>query len=230
MAGPAPAASALHAPGGMYGTAAASVLSHEPLPAVQPAVPPVSRFITVEKDERLRAAADQSKHETPWIQIILLSIALASVVGLAIVLMRPPSADTLYTRIDNAVGKTPTPDRLIDAESNIESFLARFPNDPRSKQLKSYADELESLHLERQVELGQLLSGNTGNDPIEHDYAEAIHEATNDPEQAIAKLRRFWNSTANRRKKQRRRNDIWNSPSGNWLDSLIRFRNPLRDI
>ena len=144
MADPAAAGSASHVPGGLFGTGAASVLSHDPLPVPQPASPTVTRFITVEEDERRRAAADESRHETPWVQIILLSIALASIVGLGVYLIRPPSADTLYTRIDNAVGKTPTADRLLDAESNIHKFLARFPNDPRSKQLKGYAEEIES--------------------------------------------------------------------------------------
>lgn len=189
VADPAAAGSAAHAAGGIYGTGAASVLSHDHLPVPQSVTPTVSRFITVEEDERRRVADEESRHETPWAQIILLSIALASIIGLGVYLIVPPSADTLYTRIENAVGKSPTEERLLDAESNIESFLKRFPNDPRSKQVKGYADEIDLVHLKRQVELSPLLIGATRKEPIERDDADAMNDSADNPDQAIAKLR-----------------------------------------
>jgi eukaryotic-like serine/threonine-protein kinase len=146
-------------------------------------------FITVEEDERRRAAAEESARSPAWLQIALLSLALAMLVGFGFYLMRPPSADALYARIEATIGSAAGPERLLDAEDDIHKFLVRFPDDPRSKQLISYTDEIDLLHLERQMELRpRVATGGAVEAPIERDYAEAIRNAASDPEHAAAKL------------------------------------------
>ncbi|HEX3999353.1 MAG TPA: protein kinase [Pirellulales bacterium] len=171
----------------MFSSAAASALGHEPRGLSHSTPSRGNRFITVEEDERRRAEADASAQSSGWIQIALLSLALASLVGLGLYMMRPPSADTLFARIETTVGTAGRPERLLDAENDIRKFLSRFPDDPHVPQIKSYAEEIELLHLERQFALSPRLAGAAG-EPITHDYADAIREAANDPEQTVAKL------------------------------------------
>ena len=148
-----------------------------------------SSFTTVEEDERRRAAADESERSPAWLQIALLSLALAALIGLGFYMMRPPSADALYARIDATAGSGARPERLLDAEDDIQKFLTRFPDDPRSLQLKNYTEEIELLRLERRMQLRPALTvGNTADGPIERDYSEAMHDATSNPERAAAKL------------------------------------------
>jgi serine/threonine protein kinase len=177
-----------HRAEGGFGTAAASVLSHDLQPAPHAATVAENRFITVEEDERRRTEAAESSGGTGWIQVGLLALALAMLIGLGFYMARPPSADTLYSRIELAVGNGSQPDRLLEAEDNIQSFLTRFPNDPRSPQLKSYAQEIQLQHLQRRMNLGPLLSGRTLNEPIARDYDEAIRDESGDPERAAIKL------------------------------------------
>jgi serine/threonine-protein kinase len=181
-----PSAPPAHRTGGQFDTAGASVLQ----PEARSAAPiPANRFITVEEDERRRAAADESARSSPWSQIALLSLALATLVVLGFLMLRPPSADALFARIDAAAGSGARPERLLDVEDDIHKFLARFPDDPRSAQLKGYAEEIELSRLERQMELrSRLAAGGSLDAPIEHDYAEATRDASNNPERAAAKL------------------------------------------
>jgi serine/threonine-protein kinase len=77
----------------------------------------------------------------------------------------------------------------LDAEDDINKFLARFPDDPRNVQLKNYVEEIELLRLERRMELRPGLSvGDPADRPIERDYADAMRDAANAPEQAVTKL------------------------------------------
>jgi len=146
-----------------------------------------SSFTTVEEDERRRAAADASSRGPVWPQVALLSLALAALVFLGFYMMRGPTADVLFERIDNAVGSGDSPERLLDAEDNIHRFLTRFPDDPRCAKLKGYVEEIDLLHLERQTKLRPGLA--TGDTPIEHDYAEAMRFASSDPDRAAARLK-----------------------------------------
>ncbi len=146
-----------------------------------------SSFTTVEEDERRRAAADASSRGPVWPQVVMLSLALAALVALGFYMMRGPSADVLFERIDNAVGSGTSPERLLDAEDNIRRFLTRFPDDPRGAKLKGYLEEIGLLRLERQTKLRPGLA--TGDTPIERDYAEAMRFASSDPDRAAARLR-----------------------------------------
>ncbi len=53
------------------------------------------------------------------------------ILGLGWYLMRAPSADALYQKIET-VAADEKPERLLDAEDDIHRFLKRFPDDPRA--------------------------------------------------------------------------------------------------
>ena len=159
--------------------------------AAQKGTVPLSadRFVTIEEDERRRRAAEaDSEHRTPWIQVALLSAGLAGLIALGWYLLRPPSADALFDRIE-AVAAVGQPQQLVNAEADINSFLARFPADPRAAKLKGYQEEIELVRLERQVQLqSRLAGGDSAVSPIQRDYLAAIGHATTDPDLAVAKL------------------------------------------
>ncbi len=148
----------------------------------------VSRFITVEEDERRRAEEDQRRERGPrWLQIALLAASLVAIVALVVYLMRPPSADKLFNSIE-AVAGDEKPGRLLDAEDDIRRFMDRFPDDPRNAKLKGYLEEIDLLKLERRMQRQLRASHDAPLAPIQRDYLEAISYSGTAPGRAIAKL------------------------------------------
>jgi eukaryotic-like serine/threonine-protein kinase len=149
---------------------------------------PVSRFTTVEDDERRRAEERLSERGPAWAQVVALAASLVAILGLAWYLTRPPSPDKLFQRIEG-VAADERPDRLLDAEDDIHQFLSRFPDDPRAPKLKNYLEEIDLLHLERRLQRlpRQLVAGDSAS-PIERDYLEAIGLTGTAPQRAAAKL------------------------------------------
>jgi serine/threonine protein kinase len=175
---------------GPHGSQVHSVLSllNAPLPSA--GAETANRFVTVEEDERRRAAEDRDDASVAQraIQIAALVAGLVCLVALGWYLMRPPSADRLYARVEVAAA-TGQPERLVDAGEDIQDFLNRFPSDPRAAKLKEYAEEVELTRLERRVHLDSRLAlGNSAMSPIQRDYQEAIGLAATEPERAAAKL------------------------------------------
>lgn len=152
------------------------------------AAEPVSRFTTVEEDERRLAEEQRSERGPLWAQVTALVASLLMIVGLGWYFMRPPSADTLYQRIE-AVAADEKPERLLDAEDDIRHFLGRFPDDPRGAKLKPYLEEIDLMHLERRVQrLQRQVAAGKSVAPVQRDYVEAISLAGTAPDRAIAKL------------------------------------------
>ena len=171
----------------LSGAISKGALANDGLPQIAPAAP-ISRFTTVEEDEQRRADARRLEGGPVWAQIAALAISLLMIIGLGWYFMRPPTADTLFQRIES-IAADDKPERLLDAEDDIRRFLARFPDDPRGAKLKTYLDEIDLLHLERRVQrLPRQLAAGKSVAPIQRDYVEAISLAGTVPERAIAKL------------------------------------------
>jgi eukaryotic-like serine/threonine-protein kinase len=142
------------------------------------------RFTTVEEDQRRSAEMARKSEQSPAIiQIVLLAISILMIVGLLFYFMRPPSAAKLYARIE-AAANDPEPGSLLTAEEDVQTFLARFPNDERVADVKRYQDEINLERLKRRV---RSLS-NDALSPVEHDYLEAMNIVGVEPEQTIEKL------------------------------------------
>jgi len=181
------------------GEVSASVLSSDAEIALAPvagqspgqtAGPRVNRFVTVEEDERRRAAEEfaSSGGGPPWLQIIGLAALLAALIGLGVILTRPPTADKLFDRIEEVAAGGQS-DHLADAEGDIQKFLERFPGDLRVVKLKGYQEEIELQRLERRLqrEPRQPALGSSVL-PIQRDFTEAIALAPTEPHLAAAKL------------------------------------------
>lgn len=149
---------------------------------------PAARFTTVEEEE-LR---QQSQNKRSWLgmaaQLSGLIVVLASFAGVASYLLQPPTADKLYAAIDRQVesGDDAVPGRV---EKEITDFLSRFPDDPRTEQLRTYQEQIELNKLERR--LLRIARGSGINEsllPAEQLYLAAVGQAPISPDEALALL------------------------------------------
>ncbi len=146
------------------------------------------RFVTLEEEERERERARLRERAPVLAQIALLSACLFALIAAAVYIMQPPSADELYERIQNLAADE-DPDQLLDAAADIDSFLARFPDDERVRLLRKHADEIELLRLERRfARRSRQLTRDPSLLPIERDYIEAINQISIDPQRTIEEL------------------------------------------
>ncbi|HEX6963656.1 MAG TPA: hypothetical protein VF175_17450, partial [Lacipirellula sp.] len=147
--------------------------------ATQPAAvkPRESRFTTVE--EARRRAAEQSTQR--WELALQLAMLLATIAGIGWLgwwLTRPASADDVYAAIEAG-----SEEDLGDVESEINEFLARFPNDRRAEEVEELAEELALEKQQRRIRRG-LLPGGEEAHPITTVFAEAIRLREQDPARA----------------------------------------------
>ncbi|WP_425614622.1 serine/threonine-protein kinase [Anatilimnocola sp. NA78] len=156
--------------------------------------PPVktTHFTTVSEDElRRKYSPTDSSHSNLLDWAKLGGVLVAALVALGIftfVMTRPPSADKLAKTIQTAVDADGT-EGLISIESDLTSFIDRFPDDSRTEQMQAYAKELELYRLQRQFDRrskrsddGQALL------PIERLLLQAQRTAQSDP---VAALQQF---------------------------------------
>ncbi len=118
------------------------------------------------------------------VQITLLGSALALLVGLAWYLMQPASADGLFATIDRAASG-PNAEHLERVDAEIEEFLARFPDDPRSDLVTVYQQEIALRKAARKLRGRALLTRpRQALRPAEQMYLEAMRLMELDPSQA----------------------------------------------
>ena len=149
---------------------------------------PSSHFTVVPEEE-----LDRIEPEEPLpralisLQTWVLAIGLVAIGLAAWYLLRPLSADALYTRI-----KDRTADRkissLLEAADHIEEFLLRFPHDPRCQELRQHEKEIELHGLRRRLERLRERPDKEALLPIERAYLEALDLGQHHPEGAIEKL------------------------------------------
>jgi hypothetical protein len=168
----------------------------EESPDIAVAAPPApqatiieNRFTTVEEDERQRdEERETSDRVSTLIQIALLAVSLAMIVGALWYFTRPPTAEKLFGRIESAA-RDNDPAALMSTEDDVKSFLERFPDDKRTEEVKQYQEEINLQRLEQRFKLRvRLLTKDESLTPVEHDYLEAMNAVGSDPERTIQKL------------------------------------------
>jgi hypothetical protein len=101
-------------------------------------------------------------------------------------LLRPPSADALYEKIEAATADKRI-DSLLAAQPMIEEFLTRFSDDSRAGRFRSYMERIELHSLERRLALRPKgLAGTEGLLPVQRAYLEAINQV--DPDRGVKLL------------------------------------------
>jgi len=134
----------------------------------------------VEPEEPLRKALISPQ---TWV----LAIGLIAVGLTAWYVLRPPSNDALYDRIiaTTADGEISS---LLEAEDDIQMFLAQASHDPRCEQLRRLEKEIELHRLKRRLDRRKEEGGIAALLPIERAYVEAVEDGDRNPERAITKL------------------------------------------
>ncbi len=157
------------------GAAVAAWRAGESLKSTDPGSPAaVTRFTKVEPSEEAPA--------TPW-QDFLASLispqslallgSLAGVGVLAFWLMRPPTADSLFAKIE-PLARQGSHEDWLEADGPITEFLARYPDDPRAAEVTGFREQLELDQLEHRLDRAARGSGATrGVSPLERAYLTA---------------------------------------------------------
>lgn len=148
-----------------------------------------NRFTTVEEDQHRRELLDRQTDRAPALaQIVVLALCLLSVIGVAVYLLLPPSADQLFARIETAATDS-NPEALIDAQGDVDAFLDRYPSDERAPTVEKQRSEIELRRLEKQFNLrARLLGRDDSMLPAERDYLDAMAYQFSDPPRAVAML------------------------------------------
>jgi eukaryotic-like serine/threonine-protein kinase len=155
---------------------------------VPPPPEPTTHFITVE-EERLR---QQSLDQRSWLfavaQVCMSVVVIVCLAGVAYFLSRPPSADKLYSSITARV-EVDDDASLGKVENEVNEFLNRFPNDPRTEVLQGYKERIELDKLERKLQRHTHNgSVNLSLLPAEQLYLEAIGRIATSPDESLTKL------------------------------------------
>lgn len=191
VAKPSPAPSFAAAAGVTRKTGLAAEMDDGDLKLEEPARPTLaeSRFVTVEEDLRRREEEErETSHAPAVIQISLLVGSLLAVVALIWYFSRPPSAETLLANIQ-AAASSDDPEALLAVESQIQTFLTRFPENVHAAEVRRFEDELDLLRMEKRFRLRLRFLGDTDDlAPAERDYLEASGLETTDPQRAAQKL------------------------------------------
>jgi hypothetical protein len=161
-------------------------------PATREPVPPPAdssgRFVAVRPGELDQKPPEQA--ERPWVSphTWVLAVGLLAIGLLAYYMLQPPSADSLYRRVQRQ-----TADQSIEsiekAEDDIRQFRDHFAGDPRCQEMDEFVERIETSRLETRLELhakGMKLQASLS--PVERCYIEAMHAADADVDSGIEKF------------------------------------------
>jgi serine/threonine-protein kinase len=167
------------------------VTSASSSPATTPK--PAPRFVTVSEDEDVDGEAERA--DRPALispQTLVLAVALLCIGGIVWYFLQPPSADTLYARVQ-AVAEQGRPERLADAENDITEFLNYYPEDDRWREMVEYLEEIDLYRLEARYRRGERNSDSAEDKftPLERAFAESLRLLNVDPDRGARKLRAF---------------------------------------
>ncbi|QDU77625.1 Serine/threonine-protein kinase PrkC [Bremerella volcania] len=148
-----------------------------------------TRFTTV-AEQRQRTSEEESRREksTVWInylQIGGLLVALGVVVTAMLIAPQKPGADQVYHSIEYGA----TEGNLAEVSDEMDDFLERFPEDPRSEYVAQLKEELNLRRQENRYRLAAAIGrANQGMHPVEQIYLDAMKTNEFDPEAARDKL------------------------------------------
>ena len=147
--------------------------------------PRVNRFTTLEELHRTsREEADARARQEFVLRSIAAASILALVVGAAYVLLRPPTADELHSRV-RAIADAANAD-LRDARPLIEQFLERHGDDSRAAAIRELDRTLDLDSLEKRARRRR------GDDdemsPLEREYRAAMAREDESPLACVAAL------------------------------------------
>ena len=147
--------------------------------------PRVNRFTTLEELHRTsREEAGARARQEFVLRSIAAASILALVVGAAYVLLRPPTADELHSRV-RAIADAANAD-LRDARPLIEQFLERHGDDSRAAAIRELDRTLDLDSLEKRARRRR--SDDDEMSPLEREYRAAMAREDESPLACVAAL------------------------------------------
>ena len=147
--------------------------------------PRVNRFTTLEELNRTsREEAGARARQEFVLRSIAAASILALVVGAAYVLLRPPTADELHSRV-RAIADAANAD-LRDARPLIEQFLERHGDDSRAAAIRELDRTLDLDSLEKRARRRR--SDDDEMSPLEREYRAAMAREDESPLACVAAL------------------------------------------
>ena len=163
--------------------------SVEPVEPVGPAAKKTV-FMTVSEADLHRShevRPDEDHSLAAWFKLGgMIAVMLLLAAALIYYATRPPSADTLYTKIKDA--EEAGGEQLASVEAEAIRFLAMFPDDPRRSDVEQFQQQIELEKLQRRFELRARRGGGSSLSPIERTYVDAVRQSATDPTGALAKF------------------------------------------
>ena len=145
-------------------------------------------FVEVDAEDLDPLRAEEPRPALVSLQTWILAILLLTIGIGAWYLLQPSTADDLYERIIPRAESEST-ESLLGAQEDIEEFLMRFPDDPRTSTLRKYLREIDLHRLQRKFDLRMRGFAETKNLlPIEQAYLEAMQDVRTNPERSAVRL------------------------------------------
>jgi len=153
---------------------------------------PANVFITAQEAAQLDYERQQEKtapspREIP-LGTILLSLLLIAVCVIIFFVVRPPSADKLYSHIV-AASQSGDAQQLLNAAGDIDEFRQLYPTDPRLPELAPIEQQISQIRTNRLLPIAQR-HFNTGQNvlPLAQLRDQAMLLAVSQPQQALEQL------------------------------------------
>jgi serine/threonine-protein kinase len=148
-----------------------------------------SRFTPVGRHPRDQEPASTLRTLLAPQTIALVTMLVGLLIWLAY-LLRGPSDEELWQRIESAAALVESPEKLVQLEGDIERLLAGLPSDdPRREKLRGYLETIGVVRLDRKAR--RTLAGPdrlTDVSPCERLFAQAVSHADADPRRAVELL------------------------------------------
>jgi len=156
-----------------------------------------THFTEVTDQDRRRSTVSLSRtHEepstTPWTSIATIGSMLVCCLALAYWLSRPPSAASLFQRIQTTV-LADDEEALLAAEPTVQRFLDLYPEDSRVSEVRETYDEIGTLKTLRRLQIrsgyrAEKFDAAQSIDPIEQSTIDCLRLSSVDPKAALKKL------------------------------------------
>jgi serine/threonine protein kinase len=160
-----------------------------PATAAASAAPMPSSAVFTTVEEELARTQQVRSWTAVFAPLASLLLFLAAVVGLAYYMTRPYSADSLYAQISERTASE-NPNALHDVKNEIAEFIRRFPDDPRSAELREHSQRIDLDEMHRRLQARARREGVVAAEmlPVEVLYLDAMEKSSTAPRDAIALL------------------------------------------
>ena len=158
-------------------------------PAVAARLDERRSYTSVEEERQRQSATPGGAWRVVLPQVAGVLLLLGGVVGMAIYVSQPKSADALFAEIEKAEA-APEQSRLREVESRIDEFMQRFPDDSRAPQVEQLRADLDLLKIQRRLQQ-RVRQSDRKNETllaVERAYVDATANSENDVEGTIRAL------------------------------------------